>query len=389
MEMDTTPYHVVYILTKLELGGAQKVCLALMNGMAQNHISATLISGKEGILVDETQKFDSVVLIESFKREVRISYIFNELRTLIHLIKLLRRLKNQHGPLIVHTHSTKAGIIGRWASFFARIPINIHTIHGYGFHDHQNRFMWSLIYFCEFFTSLITTHFICVSEQDRTTGCKLFPRFARKNSLIRAAVEQEKFHATHHGASISDTKKFIIGTISCFKPQKNLFDLLHAFEATYHANKDSSVMPELHIIGDGIMRSAIESWIHTHKLEHAITLLGWQKDVVPWLETWNVFTLSSLWEGLPCTIIEARICKLPIVAYDVGGIKEVITDGINGFLVAPCNWRALATHFIELMHNKELYERLKNYNDQLDDFYMATMINQHLELYAQLSTKTR
>lgn len=391
MEMDLTPYHVVYILTKLELGGAQKVCLALMDGMAQHHVPATLISGKEGILVDEVQKFDSVVLIESFKREVRISSIFNELRTLVHLIKLLRKLKKQHEHLIVHTHSTKAGIIGRWAAFFARIPLRIHTIHGYGFHDYQNRFIWSLIYLCEFFTSLITTHFICVAQHDRATGCKLFPRFARKSSIIRAAIGQEKFLTARPITSITDintdTKKFVIGTISCFKPQKNLFDLLRAFEVTYYANKSTLIVPELQIIGDGIMRSDIESWIHAHKLEHAITLLGWQKDVIQWLETWNIFALSSLWEGLPCTIIEARICKLPIVAYDVGGIREVIAHEINGLLVPPGNWHELATHFTTLMHNKELYARLNGYNDQLDDFHTTKMVKQHLELYAQLSTK--
>ncbi len=388
MEIDPAPYHVVYILTKLELGGAQKVCLSLMEGMAHHHIPATLISGKEGVLVEETHKFDSVVLIESFKHEVRISSFFNELRTLIGLIKLLRKLKKQHELLIVHTHSTKAGIMGRWAAFFAGIPIRIHTIHGYGFHDYQNRLAWTLIYLCEFFTTMITTHFICVSEKDRATGCKLFPWFARKNSIIRAAVEQEKFCAARHSTPIPDTKKFIIGTISCFKPQKNLFDLLHAFETTYHLNKDLIEL-ELHIIGDGIMRPKIETWIHDHNLEHAITLLGWQNDVVPWLKIWNIFTLSSLWEGLPCTVIEARICKLPVVAYNVGGISEIIINGINGFLVSPGNWRNLADHFTMLMHNTELYGRLKSYNDHLNDFYTATMINQHLQLYAQLSPKVQ
>ena len=127
--------HIVYILTKLELGGAQKVCLALMQHLAIKNVSTSLITGAEGVLVSEAKKFDSVYFLPSFKREVSLSAIGNELKTLWALIKLLKQLKKQHGTIIVHTHSTKAGIIGRWASFFAGITIRVHTIHGYGFHD--------------------------------------------------------------------------------------------------------------------------------------------------------------------------------------------------------------------------------------------------------------
>ncbi len=373
-----TPPHVVYIITKLELGGAQKVCLALMEGMHKHHISTTLISGDEGPLVEETQKFDSIILIPDFKREIRLAYFFNEIRTFINIVRLLRKLKHQHQHIIVHTHSTKAGIMGRWAAFFARIPIRIHTIHGYGFHDYQNRFIWMLIYLCELLTSFITTHFVCVSEQDRTTGSKLFPQFKNKSSLIRASA-----FANSSGLAVAPRKckKFIIGTISCFKPQKNLFDLLRAFEYTYQKNKDV----ELQIIGDGIMRPDIETWIQTHELSNVITLVGWQKDVVPWLNSWNIFTLSSLWEGLPCTIIEARLCKLPVIAYDVGGIREVITSGVSGFLVAPGNWQALAHHFGALIHDQNLYNKMSTYADNLDDFNHTMMVKHHLKLYAQIS----
>jgi glycosyltransferase involved in cell wall biosynthesis len=386
MENQLATCHVVYILTKLELGGAQKICLALMDGMSRNHLPATLISGAEGELVGQASTFDSVILLSSLKREVTLFSLLSECKTFFSLIRILRQLKKQHGTIIVHTHSTKAGIMGRWAAFCALIPHRIHTIHGYGFHDHQGYITWFVLYVCELITSLITTHFICVSEHDRTTGMRLFPFFTRKSSLIRAAVDQKKIQ----GCSVTayaNNNRFIIGTISCFKPQKNLFDLLHAFKTVHQACiAHGGIQPELHIIGDGSMRHDIEAWIRTEQLTDSIVLLGWQKDVIPWLRSWNVFALSSLWEGLPCAVIEARLCHLPVVAYDVGGIREVIFNGKNGFLEKPGDWQGLATRMVELIQQPSLHYTMKNFNDQLDNFDIPTMINQHLELYRNFSS---
>jgi glycosyltransferase involved in cell wall biosynthesis len=380
-------YHVVYILTKLELGGAQKVCLALMQGMANHNVPATLISGHEGELVEEAKKLDSVNLITCLRREIVFTSFITEVRALVTITRLLRNLKKQHGNIIVHTHSTKAGVIGRWAAFFAGISTRVHTIHGYGFHEHQNRVVWFLIYLCELFTSFITTHFVCVSEHDQKIGIRCFPLFARKSSIIRAAIEQSKFlplakNVRHVSAQ---RQKFIIGTISCFKPQKNLFDLLKAFEKMYHTHTSTSQrLLELQIIGDGILRPEIESWILTHGLSKTVLLLGWQQDVVPYLQSWDVFALSSFWEGLPCAVIEARLCKLPVIAYNVGGISEIITHGNNGFLISPGNWQELAHHFGLVLKNQILYEQLKHHHEALDDFNVPSMVKHHLNLYARL-----
>ena len=186
--------HVVYIITKLELGGAQKVCLELFNGLQNAQISSHLISGAQGTLVDTVKQNEQVILLDNFKREFSLTTILHELRCLWNLIIQLRSLKKVHPTIIVHTHSTKAGIIGRWAAWCAGIKTRIHTIHGYGFHDHQSWLLWIPLYLLELITSIITTHYICVSSADVTTGTQLFPFFARKHSLIRAAVDQQQFY---------------------------------------------------------------------------------------------------------------------------------------------------------------------------------------------------
>ncbi len=395
MSQEKAP-HVVYIITKLELGGAQKVCLALMDGVQKRFTTASLISGAQGQLVSEAQKFSSVYFLKDFKREVGIKTVLSEVRNFIQMIRILRRLKKQHGSIIVHTHSTKAGIVGRWAAFFARIPYRVHTIHGYGFHDFQSAIPWIAIYVLEFVTSLITTHFVCVSERDRLIGIRKFPRFARKSSVIRAAVDEQKFLTARAIECVpSGTIDFrkqpcVIGTISCFKQQKNIIDLLKAFKQVFQSiTAQGFAQPRLQLIGDGELRSDIERWIVQENLSDYVDVLGWQGNVEQWLRSWHLFALSSLWEGLPCAAVEARLSSLPVVAYDVGGIYEVISDHKNGYLVRPGDWQGLASAIERIIINPVLYGQLRSYNDHLQDFYTSTMIQQHAILYNTFPFKNR
>lgn len=371
--------HVVYIITKLELGGAQKVCLSLFKELSKNpDIQTHLISGNEGLLLQEVQDSANVVLLPSFKREIGFGLLGKELLTLWQLTSALRVLKKQYGHLIVHTHSTKAGLLGRWAAFFARIPQRVHTIHGYGFHAHQSWCAWLPTYVLELVTSFITTHFICVSSTDVRQGNRLFPFFSRKVSIIRAAVDDMQFMPAtllDHGE-----QKFIIGTIGCLKPQKNLEDLIRAFAAVYQ----QIPIAHLEIIGDGVMRAQLECLAQQLGIKHAVTFLGWQKQVTLPMRRWQLFAMSSLWEGLPCAIVEARMLKLPVVAYDTGGIADIIKHGKNGLLYPQKQWQLLGEGMMMLAQDHRLYQQCKNYKDDLTPFFTTTMLTQHYQLYHTL-----
>ncbi len=378
--------HVVYIITKLELGGAQKVCLTLLDNLPELGIQPYLISGSQGILVDRVRDKKNVYLLPSLTREFSLGSLLQELRTFFILIKRLRLLKKQYPHVIVHTHSTKAGIVGRWAAFFAGIKYRVHTIHGYAFHEHQSKLVWLLRYLPELATSVITTHFICVSSADIITGIKLFPHFARKYSLIRAAIDWHQFYtpATKNDFdSFSPEAPFIFGTVSCFKPQKNLFDLLQAFACMHTKNPHTS----LEIIGDGAQRTALQSWIEQHNLSSVVTLHGWQEKVAPIMRTWHAFVLSSLWEGLPCAVIEARLLKLPVISYETGGIPDVITHGKNGLLCKKSDWQTLAKHMLEISRDHALHAQLAQHPDCLETFKNTYMIHKHHTLYQKLMLK--
>jgi glycosyltransferase involved in cell wall biosynthesis len=382
---ENSDLHILYILTKLELGGAQKVCLSLFKGIRQHGGSTSLISGSEGTLISEVKTDDPVYLMQDFKREVGFSLVLNEMRAFFKMIARIRRLKKRYPKLIVHTHSTKAGVMGRWAAFFARVKIRVHTVHGFGFHAFQNKFIWFIHYFFELLTSFVTTKYVCVSKLDRAIGTRLFPFFSRKSTLIRAAVDQQKFYIPARKTVMGDRsdQMFIFGTTSCFKPQKNLIDLFKAFKYVHDSvSQEQKKNIELHVAGDGILRPVLEKWVCEQNLQNSIRFLGWQSDMVPLLHGWDVFVMSSLWEGLPCAIVEARLSKLPVIAYNVGGISEVVRDSDNGFLIKPKDWEALGRKMMVVFSDSALYTRLVEYKDDLGDFYDEVMIKNHWDLYS-------
>lgn len=369
---------VLYIITKLELGGAQKVCLTLFNALKKDNNRSFLISGAEGLLAQNLCNAGDVVLFKEFKREVALTNFFSEIKNFFKLIATIKQYALRHESLIIHTHSTKAGLLGRWAAFFAGVKIRIHTVHGFGFHPHQNPVGWLVNYLLELATSFITTHYICVSSYDTKIGTKLLPNFKRNHSIIRASVEQDYFTAAQR--TDESQELFIFGTIACFKKQKNLIDLLEAFKLCYTHNQSV----RLEIIGDGHQRPLIEKWIKNNYMQSVIVLHGWQKNSLPIMHKWGAFVLTSLWEGLPCAIVEARCLKLPVICYNTGGIHDVIDHGKNGFLCKPKDIRSMATHMIRLSKDKQLQQELHTHTENLADFSTEKMVIQHKQLYQSL-----
>ncbi len=366
---------VVYIITKLELGGAQKVCLALFNQVNEN-ITTYLISGTEGPLVSTVHDNSRAFLLPELTREVHFSprALMQEIRAFFAIVKVLKTLKKMHATVQVHTHSTKAGYMGRWAAFFAGIQTRIHTVHGFGFNDYQPTLIHSIAYVLEYCTALITSSYICVSTHDLALGKKKLPGFKQKAHLIRAAVDDQKFIAAQR---FKEPQKDCItfGTIACFKPQKNLIDLLKAFHQIHQQNP----LTRLEIIGDGIQRPVLERFIKENNLGQAVSLHGWQHDVAPFMARWNCFVLSSLWEGLPCSIVEALFMEIPVIAYNVGGISDVLPESQ---LVEPGNWQMLA-HKMQQFLNQPVAPAFAH----KDTFALSAMIHQHQAVYTNIDQK--
>jgi len=374
-----------HIITKLELGGAQKNTLYTVSHLDPSKFETFLISGEEGMLDNEASEKlgERAIFVREMKRSINP---FFDLIALIKLTIVLKKIK----PQIIHTHSSKAGILGRWAGFFAGVKVRIHTIHGFGFSPFHSLPVRWLFIFLERITSLVTTHFICVSENNLKEGIRLGIIKEGKAKIIRSGVEIEKF--MNAKVEVEEKKKElgipldkkIIGMVACFKPQKAPLDFVRIARILKEKRDDLHFV----MIGDGELRERIEEEIIRLGLEKNFSLLGWRKDVEEIFKIVDVFVLTSLWEGLPQVIPQAYASGVPMVVTDVDGNKEFVEDGIIGLTFKPHDLESASEKIAELVDRKDLREKfVMEGRDKLKEFEAEFMVKSQENLYIGLIGK--
>jgi glycosyltransferase involved in cell wall biosynthesis len=347
---------VYHVITKLELGGAQKVTLMTLERLPRDRYEVGLVTGPEGLLVDWANRIPALDRVWN-------PWLVREVRPIQDAVAFLKmwRLFRKERPQIVHTHSSKAGILGRWAAKLAGVPLIFHTAHGFGFNDFQRQTVRRVYVALENATAKITTKLFLVSyaNADRAEKCGMVRRgewvLARDSisvdEFIQARPRRQKLR--EWGIPVDKT---VVGMVACFKPQKSPEDFVEV-AAQVLKNTD-----QVHFLmaGDGELRTSIEERIRHHDIGRHITLLGWQneKDMPEVYRNLDVVVLTSLWEGLPCVFSEAMACELPIVATNVDGAREAITHGENGFLHEPHDVEAMAESVLKLVADSELRRKM-------------------------------
>ncbi len=340
--------NLLYVITKLELGGAQKQLLSLIKGLDKSKYNIFLFTAEKGLLMDEAINIDDVTIIKSRCLE-RVINPINDLSCIFELYLCIKRNKIK----IVHTHSSKAGILGRVAATLAGVNKIIHTVHGWPFHDYQPILLKKIYILLERVCAIFTDILIVVSDYDMQKGLENYIGEKVKYSLIRYSIDHFDFKvkdmSIRRELGIS-SEDLVVGMIACFKPQKCPQDFIKlAFRIT-------RVMPQVKfiLVGNGILRRKIEGLISRYNLENNVILTGWRKDVARILPCFDIFVLTSLWEGLPIAVLEAIAAFKPVIATDTGGIKEVIIEGKTGFLVSPHDVDEMSQKLVGLLNNKDL-----------------------------------
>ncbi|MCD6413458.1 MAG: glycosyltransferase family 4 protein [Elusimicrobia bacterium] len=316
----------VHIVTTLELGGAQQNTLFTVRNLAR--FEGILITGREGIINSpQTQSRRIPFLI----RKVNPFFDFLAFAEIFFLLRKIR-------PVIVHTHSSKAGILGRWAAYFSKVPVIIHTFHGFGFNDWQRPAARKFFIFLEKITAKISTHLFAVSIKNIEKAVRLGICERDKISLVHSGIDVRKWE-NHIGRKqakgnfgIGENTP-VCGMVACFKKQKNPLAFV---EVARRLKRIFSEMKFI-LVGDGVLRPAVEKKIRQYRLGDSFILTGWRTDIEKIIPAFDVNVLTSLWEGLPRVILEAGVCLIPQVVSDVDGNSEIITDGVTGFLVKPWN----------------------------------------------------
>jgi glycosyltransferase involved in cell wall biosynthesis len=368
---------VCIIITKLELGGSQKVATYIAEHLNKNEFDSFIISGPGGLLDEEVSRRTKLIHISCLVREISP---IKDFRALIEIYKILKDQK----PDIVHTHSSKAGILGRIAAKMAGVKTIFHTIHGYGFNERQKIYVKYLYIYLERFCSMITKKLICVANEDIRKGLEYHIAKRDKFITIRAGVhinfyKNYKPQKQTRDAFIYDQNTKIISTIGPFKPQKNLADFIRA--AKIISDNVSNI--RFLMIGDGQQRSQLEGLIDELGVKDKILLLGWRNDVCEILCSSDIFVLTSLWEGLPCTVVEAMCCKKAVIANAVDGVKEIVKDNETGFLIKPLDYPETAKKAIYLLNNDDINLKFGERAQASigDEFDIDFVVSQHEKLY--------
>lgn len=384
-----TPTRILHIITRLIVGGAQENTMLTADLLDKSAWAVDVLcgpqTGTEGSLIPEVRQRHIPLTIEpALVREI------NPGKDLLALWRLTKFIKNGKYA-IVHTHSSKAGILGRWAAKLAGTPIIVHTVHGWGHTPRQHPLVQKMFIRLEKLTLPITDRLIVVSPRDIEKGVQAGIGSPADFTLIRSGIELDRFgHPQRYAADMRaelgiPPHASVVGTVTRLSPQKAPLDFVRA--AAIIGKK----MPTCYfvMVGDGPLRMAVEELATELGIAERLILTGLRRDVPELMATFDIFGLSSLWEGLPRVLPQAMATGLPIVATAVDGNAEAVTDGENGFLTPPGNPQAFAQAIIKLLYTPTLAQQMGQMGKKrAETFGAQKMVADIAALYTRLLTST-
>jgi glycosyltransferase involved in cell wall biosynthesis len=363
---------LLHIITLSEWAGAQNFVYTLTKHQKKDY-TVTVACAPGGILVKKLKREGiNVVPLPNLKRAPHPLY------DIITLWNLFWRIKKEKFD-IVHTHSTKAGIIGRIAAGLAGVEKIFFTVHGWGFYNQGEYGKFNrILILLEKISARFSTAIICVSKNDLKEGLK--------NKI----APPDKFIVIHYGTTWdigkrgklrkeidADDKDVVFGMVARLAYQKNPRLFLEAAKILSQRYNNAKFV----LVGDGPYYTECEDYIRKNTLNN-VFLLGFRdgKEIFP---DFDVFVLSSRFEGLPITIIEALFTKLPVIATKVGGVEEEVEHGENGFLVVDQNARELSKcmeYFIKQPGEIEIMGN-RGYLKALNQFTLEKMLKSYDRVY--------
>jgi glycosyltransferase involved in cell wall biosynthesis len=362
---------VLYVITKSNWGGAQRYVFDLATNLPPDQFDVSVALGGEGRL---KEKLDiakiKIMPIPGMQRDISL---FKELRAFFFLLKVFKETR----PDVVHLNSSKAGGLGALAARLAGIRHIIFTVHGWPFNEDQGIFgKWS-VWTLSWLTSLLTTDVIVLAAEELRQGQSMIFT-GKKIHLIRNGVTTETLLSRDEARKqlLPDNQnKLWVGTIAELHPNKGLPYLIDA----------AKLLPSVTfcVIGEGEKRTEFENAVEKLGLGGRFFMPGFREEACRYLSAFDIFVLPSIKEGLPYAILEAGLAKLPTVATAIGGIQDIITDGVSGLIVPPKDPGALAEAIQLLIQDEGLRTRLaENLQKKIEtEFSMKEMLAKTLALY--------
>ena len=384
---------IVHIITRLIIGGAQENTLLSCEGQHALGHDVTLVTGPpigpEGSLLDRAQREGfRVIVVDAMRRAINLGL---DRRTYLKLVEIIRELK----PDVVHTHSSKAGILGRWAAKKAKAPVVVHTIHGLAFTASTSRLANSAYRMLEKQAAPITTKIVCVADAMRDQSLAAHIGRPEQYVTVYSGMETGPFlnppvarDQTRRQLGIDD-EHVVVGTIARLFHLKGHDDLLDL------APELCKRHPRLRFlwVGDGLLRDAFEQRIVAMGLKDRFILTGLvSPEKIPELtRAMDILVHPSRREGLARAIVQGQLAGAPAIAYDIDGNREGLIDAETGFIVRPFDQRALGEKLSLLIDDPEKRRAMGSAGRDfaVSRFDAKVMVDALERVYAEARAKVR
>ena len=341
---------VCHIIAKMVYGGASIGTLHLAEKLDPKIFDCTIIHGfqseNEGRLFHKnTRKTVKYISLSEMVREINL---IKDFQTFLKLVRIIKK----HRYDIVHTHGSKAGVIGRIAAAVARVPAILYTVHGWGLKA-GNFFTRTIFRFIEKVVASFTTVLLFQTTSDMEEAGKYNIGTRNQYYLIGNGVYLTPFlfynkqKSKKIRSALISPKKHVVGTIGRVSAQKNPRGFIEIVQKVLEKQSDILFL----FVGGGELLREMQQTLNDLGLSSNIIFTGVRTDVPELLANFDVFILPSLWEGMPRSVIEAMAMAKPVIVYDIRGIDEIIVDGENGFIVSVNDTSAFADRILYLLNN--------------------------------------
>ena len=395
---------LLIILNRLVLGGQLIDTIPLANSLKDEY-DITIVYGEKEKDEQEITDFMRNSNGISFQKIPSLKKSINPLHDVITILTL-RKIMKKSKPAIVHTHGSKPGADGRLAAWLANVPVIIHTFHGHLFHSYYNKLVSSSIVRLERFLSKFTTKIIVLGNRQQKEICgqykiakpekvKIIPLGVNEAAYNKNADElRNNFRCIYH-LQEDDVAIGIIGRIVPVKNHQMFIDVI--VKVLQSSVKDKV---KFFFVGDGYSRKGLEdhlakaaiAWSNNKVNTSAkVIFTSWVTSVTDVLHGLDIVTLTSLNEGTPLSLIEAQICRKPVVATDVGGVRDTFINNESGFLINNHDVTEFTGKLLLLIQNKELRKEMgkKGHKFAKENFSKQVEVNAFRKLYAECLTSVK
>lgn len=350
------PRRILHVITRLDLGGSAENTLLTAIGLAERGYDVSIIAGPSTNPPSRTEKvaLQKGVTIERLASLRRNISLVNEAAALFELYSRMK--KGRYA--CVHTHTSKAGILGRIAAFMAGVPIIVHTPHGHIFYGYFSQLLTRVFIVIERCISPFTDFMVMLTNQEKEETLKRGIGKSHRMVNILSGIDLAPFCAVTRSGRLSvlsqfgwSESDFIVGTVARLVEIKNHAAIVAA------AKKLKNSYPSIRFlfVGDGELQEQVRSQVHSAGLDDRVLFAGWKNrdELIALLPAFDAFALCSINEGMGRAFIEAQAAGVPVIGSKVCGIPEVIREGETGFCVSLDDPDELAGKIIWMYNNRE------------------------------------